>query len=127
MIVGVGMDVCSVERIRGALGRFGERFWERLLTSHERIELAGRSADRASALAGRFAAKEAFSKALGAPQDVWWHDVEIRRGLGGKPEILAQGRAEPHLARLGVQRMWVSITHDAGVAAAVVVLEGGPA
>ncbi|MBK7585095.1 MAG: holo-ACP synthase [Myxococcales bacterium] len=124
MIVGLGIDVCSVPRIESALERFGERFWERVLTSRERSDLAGRRADRAAALAGRFAAKEAFSKALGAPRDVWWQDVEIRKGESGAPEIVAQGPALPHLARLGVARMLVSITHDAGVAAAVVVLEG---
>ena len=79
MIVGLGIDVCSVARIESALERFGEKFWARVLTPRERVDLAARQADRAAALAGRFAAKEAFSKALGAPKDVWWQDVEVRR------------------------------------------------
>jgi len=127
MIVGLGIDVCSVPRIQSALERFGERFWERLLTPRERADLAGRRADRAVALAGRFAAKEAFSKALGAPKDVWFQDVEVRRAPSGAPEVVAHGPALPYLERLGVTRMWVSISHDAGVAAAVVVLEAGAA
>ena len=87
------------------------------------MELAARHADRAAALAGRFAAKEAFSKALGSPRDVWWQDVEVRRSPSGAPELVAHGPALPYLMDLGVTRSLVSISHDAGVAAAVVVLE----
>jgi holo-[acyl-carrier protein] synthase len=123
MIVGLGIDVCSVARIESALGRFGEKFWARVLTPRERVELAARHADRAAALAGRFAAKEAFSKALGSPRDVWWQDVEVRRSPSGAPELVAHGPALPYLMDLGVTRSLVSISHDAGVAAAVVVLE----
>ena len=83
MILGLGIDVASIERMERALARHGERMWERILTTEERRELEGRSADRAAALAGRFAAKEALSKALGAPRDVWFHDVEVRRGALG--------------------------------------------
>ena len=126
MIVGMGLDVASIARMQLALGRYGERFWERILTEAERGDLAGRKVDRAAALAGRFAAKEAFSKALGAPRDVWWHDVEVRRASSGAPELVCHGPALPHLERLRVARMLVSITHDAGVAAAVVILEGSP-
>jgi holo-[acyl-carrier protein] synthase len=127
MIVGLGIDVASIERMKRSLERFGERIWERILTVEERKELSGRSADRAAALAGRFAAKEAFSKALGAPQDVWFHDVEVRRGATGAPALRLLGPAVERARALGVKRSFVSITHDAGVAAAVVVLEGGGA
>lgn len=122
MIVGLGMDVAGIERFARALARHGERFWERVLTPTERAELAGRR-DRAAALAGRFAAKEALSKALGAPKDVWWQDVEVLRGAGGRPHLRLLGPAAAHGARLGVARVHLTITHDAGVAAAVVVLE----
>lgn len=123
MIVGLGIDVASVARVARALERFGDRFWERILTERERAELRGRG-DRAVALAGRFAAKEAASKALGGPRDVWWQDVEIRRGPLGAPLLELSGSATAHAARLGVARALISITHDAGVAAAVVILEG---
>jgi holo-[acyl-carrier protein] synthase len=124
MVVGLGIDVASVARVSQSLDRFGDRFWERILTVSEREDLATRVADRATALAGRFAAKEAASKALGAPPDVWWHDLEVRRGPRGEPVLRLLGPAADHAARLGVRHCRVSITHDAGVAAAVVLLEG---
>ena|SRR6187549_1528950 len=123
MIVGLGIDVSSVARQRAALERFGERFWQRILTENERTDLSQRS-DRAVALAGRFAAKEAAAKALGGQPDVFWHDVEIRPDPRGAPQLTFLGPARAHADRLGVRRILVSITHDAGVAAAVVVLEG---
>jgi holo-[acyl-carrier protein] synthase len=123
MVVGLGIDVASVERVRRALERFGERFWQRILTEREQRELASRP-DRATALAGRFAAKEAAAKALGGPKDVWWHDVEVRSGSAGAPQLSFGRTAQSHADRLGARRAFVSITHDAGVAAAVVVLEG---
>lgn len=113
----------SIERQRAALARFGERFWPRILTENEQADLAQRS-DRALALTGRFAAKEAAAKALGGQPDVWWQHVEIRANLRGAPELALRGPACAHAERLGVRRIWVSITHDAGVGAAVVVLEG---
>ena len=124
MVVGLGIDVASLERVARLLERFGDRFCARVLTAGERAELAGRGADRAAAVAGRFAAKEAASKALGGPRDVWWHDLEVRRGAGGAPSLHLLGPAASHAQRLGVRRCLVSVTHDAGVAAAVVVLEG---
>jgi holo-[acyl-carrier protein] synthase len=128
MVVGLGIDVASVERIRRALERFGERLSERVLTSGERSDLAPRTGDRAQAFAGRFAAKEAAVKALGGPRDVGWHDLEVRKAPTGAPELKLHGAAAEHGRRLGVGRALISITHDAGVAAAVVVLEseGGP-
>lgn len=123
MVVGVGIDICSVERIARSLERYGERFWERILTPRERVDLARRTADRAAALAGRFAAKEAASKALGAPKDVWWQSVEVQRAPDGAPSLHFYGPALPYLEQRAVTRSWLSISHDAGVAAAVVILE----
>ena len=123
MVVGLGIDVASVARIRATLERHGDRFWQRILTENERADLAKRP-DRALALAGRFAAKEAAAKALGGQPDVWWHDIEVRSNARGGPQMALIGSATAHAQRLGVSRILVSITHDAGVAAAVVVLEG---
>lgn len=123
MIVGLGIDVASIDRLADSLVRFGDRLWRRILTPSEQADLARRSAGRAQALAGRFAAKEAATKALGGPRDVSWHDLEIRVGESGAPELHLLGRARAHAARLHVTRSLVSITHDAGVAAAVVILE----
>ncbi|HEY0469436.1 MAG TPA: holo-ACP synthase [Polyangiaceae bacterium] len=122
MIVGLGIDVSSIARQRSALERFGDRLWQRILTENERSDLSTRP-DRALALAGRFAAKEAAAKALGGQPDVWWHDVEIRPDARGAPQLPFLGPARVHAQRLGVRRVFVSIKHDAGVAAAVVVLE----
>ena len=123
MVVGLGIDVASLARIKLALERFGDRFWDRILTENERADLANRP-DRAVALAGRFAAKEAAAKALGGQPDVWWHEIEIRPDARGAPQLEFLGPARAHAERLGVRRILVSITHDAGVAAAVVALDG---
>jgi len=122
MLLGLGIDVASVERIRASLERFGERFWQRILTENERADLRERP-DRVAALAGRFAAKEAGAKALGGPPDVLWHTIEVRSNAHGAPSLEYLGPARAHADRLGVRRILVSITHDAGVAAAVVALD----
>jgi holo-[acyl-carrier protein] synthase len=127
MVVGLGIDVASVARVARALERFEDRFCERILTAGEREDLAARWADRALAVAGRFAAKEAASKALGGPPDVGWHDLEVRRGARGQPVLELRGPAAQHARQLGVSRCLLSITHDAGVAAAVVLLESDTA
>ena len=123
MILGLGIDVASIERMRAVLDRHGDRFWDRVLTPRERDVLARRR-DRATALAGRWAAKEAAVKAFAGRAGAMWHDFEVDRDLSGAPQMRFGGRAAEVAARLGVVRAHVSITHDAGVAAAVVVLEG---
>jgi len=123
VILGVGIDVASIERMGAVLDRHGERMWTRLLTPIEQKALEHRR-DRATALAGRWAAKEAAVKAFVGRAGALWHDFEVRRSASGAPEMFFQGRAAVTAQRLGVVRAFVSITHDAGVAAAVVVLEG---
>jgi holo-[acyl-carrier protein] synthase len=125
MIVGVGLDIASIERVARALGRHGARFEHRILTSAERGDIEGRR-DRAHAVAARFAAKEAAFKALGGPRDVSWHQIELRREPGGAPRVELAGAARGHAARRGVTAIHVSLTHDAGLAAAVVILEKCP-
>ncbi len=123
MILGLGIDVASIERMSRVLQRHGDRLWNRVLTPREQETLAKRR-DRAVALAGRWAAKEAAVKAFLGRAGALWHDFEVRRGVLGEPEMHFLGRAAMVADRLGVVRALVSITHDAGVAAAVVVLEG---
>ena len=124
MIVGLGMDVVEIARIArildGPHGR-AERFLARCFTDRERAFCDG-VRDRAARYAARFAAKEAASKALGAPTGIGWHDVEVRRG--GPPSLVLRGVAGDAARALGVQRTLVTLTHDAGVAAATVVVEG---
>ena len=121
MIVGVGIDVCSIDRMRRALERHGDRFYDRICTSAERADLAGR--DPATSLAGRFAVKEAFAKALDGARGVGWHEVQVRRAPTGRPTLELSGNALTCMGSFGADHAHVSITHDAGVAVAVVVLE----
>jgi len=121
VIVGIGIDVCSIDRMRRALERHGDRFFARICTPAERADLTGR--DPATALAGRFAAKEAFAKALDGARGVGWHEVEVRRAESGRPHLELTGNAVSTVEKFGANTWHVSITHDAGVAVAVVILE----
>jgi holo-[acyl-carrier protein] synthase len=126
VIVGLGMDVVEIARIgrilEGPAGR-AERFLARCFTARERAYCDG-ARDRAARYAARFAAKEAASKALGVPRGIAWRDVEVVRG-DGAPSILLSGAAATAARRLGAGRALVALTHDAGVAAATVVLDRG--
>jgi holo-[acyl-carrier protein] synthase len=123
VILGLGIDVASIDRMSAVLERHGDRMWTRILTPIEQAALAKRR-DRATALAGRWAAKEAAVKAFAGKAGALWHDFEVRRHSSGAPEMHFHGRAAARAQSIGVVRAHVSITHDAGVAAAVVVLEG---
>lgn len=127
MIVGIGMDVVEIARIHrilaGPRGR-AERFLSRCFTSRERA-YCDDARDRDARFAVRFAAKEAASKALGVPAGIGWHDVEVIRS-GAGPTLGLRGVAAEAAARLSVGRVLVTLTHDAGIAAATVVLEGSP-
>ena len=125
MILGVGTDLVSIERVAGAMDRWGERFVNRILTPEER-ERYGRTREKASHLAKRFAAKEAFSKAIGtgirAP--FRWHSVSVGRDGRGKPGLVPSADMPRHLSGIGVTAAHLSLTDDAGIAMAFVVLEG---
>ncbi len=125
MIVGIGTDVVSIERIAGVLERHGERFVKRILTPEERRRYAATRA-KASHLAKRWAAKEAFSKAIGtgihAP--FTWQSITVGRDAKGKPLVVPGALMAKHLKKLGVTGAHVSLSDDAGVAVAFVVLEG---
>jgi holo-[acyl-carrier protein] synthase len=116
MIVGVGIDVVDVERFGATLERT-PGLLDRLFTHEERsLPL--------NSLAARFAAKEALAKALGAPVGLQWHDATVRRGDDGRPHLQVSGTVEARAEALGVHAMHVSLSHDAGIASAVVVAEG---
>ncbi|YAL84702.1 holo-ACP synthase [Dermacoccaceae bacterium W4C1] len=76
-----------------------------------------------NSLAARFAAKEAVAKALGAPGDLAWHDVTVHRVPGAAPEVVCRGSVAARMAQLGVARLLVSLSHDAGIASAMVVAD----
>jgi len=126
VIVGIGLDIVATANVRDLLAGHEQQFEERVFTPTERSECAGR-ADRADALAARFAAKEACFKALGTgwSKGVSFLQVEVRRGEGGAPELALNGEAADRAKARGVTRVHVTLTHSAGVAAAAVILEGG--
>jgi holo-[acyl-carrier protein] synthase len=116
VIVGVGIDVVDVERFGQTLERT-PALRERLFTPHER----GRPL---ASLAARFAAKEALAKALGAPAGLHWEDAEVQTDDSGRPQLALSGTVAARAAELGVHSAHLSMSHDAGIASAVVVLEG---
>jgi holo-[acyl-carrier protein] synthase len=125
MILGVGMDVVETARMARALAHSGTHFAERVYTPAELADCAARG-DRIEALAGRFAAKEAFLKALGngSVLGLLLRQVEVVRGDGGRPELRLGGSAAERLSERGVHRLHLSLSHQPGFAAAVVILEG---
>ena len=115
MIIGVGIDVVDIERFGRSLSRTAG-LAERLFTPAER--------ERALAsLAARFAAKEALAKALGAPRGLHWHDAEVVSEVTGRPRFVLHGTVRAEAERQGVGSVHLSLTHDGGIASAVVVLE----
>ena len=125
MILGIGIDISRIERSEKFLERYGERFTRRILTPGE-IEFCAHFVNKGERVAGFIAAKEAASKALGTGwrQGVHWKCFEVSHERSGKPTLLIHGRAAELAAQMGVKSAHVSITHDAGVAAAVVIFEG---
>lgn len=125
MIVGLGMDLVEVARVGAARVRFGQRFLDRIYSPAEIDWCFGQSTpDRC--LAARFAAKEAISKALGVGigTRIGWRDLEIQRGPAGEPRPVLLGPAALLAADRGVRNVWLTLTHTAGHAAAVAVLDG---
>jgi len=116
--VGVGIDVVDIERFTRHLERT-PRLLQRLFVDEERTLSP-------ASLAARFAAKEALAKALGAPVGLRWSDVTVERKAGGRPELAVTGTVAAHAAALGIERFHLSLSHDAGIASAVVIAEAGP-
>lgn len=125
--MGIGLDLCEIERLGRAVER--PRFMERVFTPRERERIrAASGARKAEIAAGTFAAKEAVAKALGTGfSDFFTDAVEILPNADGRPECALTGGAKDRADRLcGADRwrVWVSITHDGGMAAANAILEG---
>ncbi len=124
MIVGTGVDIAEVPRIRESIKRFGDRFLSRIYTAGER-RYCDSKANRDERYAARFAAKEAAMKALGTGWNhgVRWVDCEVVRMPGGRPTIAFHGKAGEFAAKLGVKNASLSITHTKEQAFAQVILE----
>lgn len=116
MIVGVGIDVVDIARFEATLERT-PGLAQRLFTPGERHV-------KPASLAARFAAKEALAKALGAPGTLHWHDAQVVSEPSGRPRLVVQGTVAARAAQLGVVNLHLSLSHDAGIASAVVIAEG---
>jgi holo-[acyl-carrier protein] synthase len=132
MIVSLGSDLCNIERIQASLDRFGERFVQRVFTPLEQAKAARRPHTRAGTLAKRFAAKEAFSKAVGTGfrQGVFMKDIGVVNAASGAPTLALTGGAAARLAAITPQGheiiVHLTLTDDFPWAQAFVVLEARP-
>jgi holo-[acyl-carrier protein] synthase len=126
-IVGIGLDLVKIDRVRAMAERWQERFLQRLYTDAERTLSAGRASPYPF-LAGRFAAKEAILKAIGTGWSggVRWLDLQILNDTAGKPFAVASGRARALLHGAGVTHILVTVSHDGDYAVAEAILTNDP-
>lgn len=123
MILGIGLDMVTVSRFERMIARYGDRLLNRLFSEQER-RYCSRYAHPAQHYAARFAAKEAMLKALGVPKGLSWQDLEVVSETNRQPVVRLRGKAEEAARAQGIARMFVSLTHEQDMAAAVVVAEG---
>ena len=124
MILGTGVDIAEVPRIRETIERFGDRFLHRVFTEGE-IRYCERKASRFESYAARFAAKEAGMKALGTGwrNGLGWRDLEVANLPSGRPTLRLHGKAREIAEKMGVRAISLSLTHTAQQAMACVILE----
>jgi holo-[acyl-carrier protein] synthase len=123
MILGIGVDLTPVDRMARAMAKHDGRLEERLFTPAERAYCRAR-AEAAQHFAARFAAKEAVLKALGVPDGLRWHELEVVNAPDGAPRLELHGAAAAAARARGVARLHLSLTHAGGQAMAFVVAEG---
>lgn len=132
VIIGIGSDLCNIERIQSSLDRFGERFENRCFTDVERAKAARRPFTRAGTYAKRFAAKEAFSKAIGTGfrRGVFMKDIGVVNAPSGAPTLALSGGAAIRLAEMTPPgheaRIHLTLTDDHPWAQAFVIIEAIP-
>jgi len=124
MILGIGIDLIEVERIRASFTKFGDRFLKRILHPAE-IEYCLSHKDPSPFLAARFAAKEAISKAFGTGigAELGWQDMEVRRKASGEPYVVLHGGGEELFKKRGARALLISLSHTQAHSTAVAVLE----
>jgi holo-[acyl-carrier protein] synthase len=124
MIYGIGTDIVAIERFQRFMSTGNSAIIERLFTKAERSRCGSRK-DAASCLAARFAAKEAFLKALGTGlrDGISWQDMEVSNNALGKPEMVLSGKAAEKFQANELGSIQLSLSHDGGSAIAMVVLE----
>jgi len=125
VILGTGVDLAEVNRIRDAIARYGQRFVRRIYTPIE-IAYVERKANRFERYAARFAAKEAGMKAIGTGwrRGVTWQDFEVANLPSGRPTLKLRGRAAEIAAEMGIKSVSLSLTHTSELGMAHVILEG---
>ncbi len=125
MIVGSGIDVTEIARIRASIDRFGSHFLNRIFTPGEQAYCLRKKMKAAESFAARFAAKEAAAKALGTgiSRGIGWLEIEVVRAPGERPELRLYGRAAERAQSLGVTRSALSLTHTRSEAMAFVLME----
>lgn len=121
MIIGIGVDVVALDRFESLMNR-QPTFLDRVLTTREQQRADG-SLRSVASLAGRFAAKEAVAKCLGAPAGLKWHDCEVLTDIAGKPRLEIAGTVGDFARSLRITRWHISLTHDGGHAIAYVIAE----
>lgn len=126
MIIGIGIDIVSVKRIKEAETRWGQRFLKRVFTEDE-LKYSFKHKSPHIHLAARFASKEAMTKSFGTglSNGIKWRDIEVVNKDSGKPEIVLHGRFKEIAESIGVRNIHISMAHDDGYAVAQVVIEGG--
>jgi holo-[acyl-carrier protein] synthase len=124
MIFGVGIDLVNIPRMETVLQRWGDRFVKRVFTKQE-AEICYQRAHPASSFALRFAAKEAFSKALGLGmrEGIWWRDIEVFHLTGGRPTLKLWGKSSEICREKGIARLHLSLSDEGSYGVAVVILE----
>ena len=128
MIIGIGVDVVEISRVRSMIASQGDRATQRLFTEPERRYCAD-MANPARHYAVRVAAKEAAFKALSGTQEaraIGWREMEVELDEIGRPSLRLYGRAASRAKELGVARSWISLSHGDDLATAFVVLESAP-
>jgi holo-[acyl-carrier protein] synthase len=132
VIIGIGSDLCNIDRIQNSLDRFGDRFMNRVFTETERAKAERRPFTRAGTYAKRFAAKEAFSKAVGTgfKRGVFMKDIGVANLPSGAPTLVLTGGARERLDALvppgHAARIFLTMTDDHPFAMAVVIIEAVP-
>ncbi|HLL59464.1 MAG TPA: holo-ACP synthase [Allosphingosinicella sp.] len=132
MIIGIGSDLCNIERIQNSLDRFGDRFINRVFTDIERRKAEGRPLTRAGTYAKRFAAKEAFSKAVGTgfKRGVFMRDIGVVNKVSGEPTLALSGGAKERLDDMipegHAAQIHLTMTDDHPFAQAFVIISAIP-
>lgn len=123
-VLGVGIDLVEVSRLKEAAERQGERFLNRIFTEEEQRYCNGK-ANAAQFYAARFAAKEAVAKAFGTGigAELGWLDIEVRHNAAGRPEVHLLGKGTELARTRGVREVLISLTHTHSAAAASVILQ----